>query len=144
MQEISAFVRRLQLILGAMLTGLAVFTGVVYTLVSPEDPATQNDDLTLLYVLVAVIFGSLTGANFVSRMMLQKARSLPSLQAKLNQFQMAFLVRIGMIDGAAFFGLACYLITARMTFLMAALMLMAAMVLTAWPSESRIKTELEL
>jgi hypothetical protein len=102
--------RPLQIIYGAMIAGVTVFTIFVvmyhYFFASPADARHGIDTYTQILVWTTMLYtvGALAGGHFFYQQRLRSATRMETAAGVLITFRSALLIRIAAIEGAALLG----------------------------------------
>lgn len=119
-ENLTPQIRVMQVITGAMVTGVAFFALIVVAIAEPSDEERQPL-ISLVAVLLAVFAG--IAAFVVPRLTSRRASPTP------ESYQTQLIVGLALLEGAAFFNLVAYLIEAQLYTLAIAGMLAFVMML---------------
>jgi uncharacterized membrane protein YbhN (UPF0104 family) len=140
---VAARVRVMQIVIGALLIGVAVFAGIALFLRQQRNnppPATPTVSYMALGFAVATFAARLVVLPSIER----GARKTPALQAGtdlnrwLNLYQTRMIVGAALLEGPAFFALAAYLIEGTPWAFGLAVLLWLAMAWLHFPTRDRV------
>ncbi|MDY7393637.1 hypothetical protein UMM65_00135 [Aureibaculum sp. 2210JD6-5] len=140
-QQNSVF-KTIQLIYGALIAGIAVFTIVVFTLVENMTYSLDVNDIFTIVVPITAVGGVLL-SNFLYKSFINKISSNDSLSLKLAQYQTATLIKGACLEGSALLAVVATFLTNNITFLLVSLLLIVIMYLK-FPKKEKFKEEVKL
>lgn len=113
------FFQQLTVLYGALLLGQLLFFGVVYFLVANEMMDNQPMDESVFRTVVPiVILGGVGAAYALDRQRQGNMDRLQDLNAKMQHYRNAVILRSALIEGANFFALLAGLLTQNYTHLL--------------------------
>ncbi len=104
--------RTIQIICGALNLGLILFLGVIFTLSILQEPIADsgfNYDIILIVTAIAVL-GSILAYPLSVTLFNNKLRSSTSAESFQKNLMMAYILRLAVLEGAAFVGLTALLL----------------------------------
>ena len=134
--------KTIQIIYGALIAGIAVFTIVVFTMVENPNYTLDLEDIFTIVVPIAAI-GGVFLSNFLYQSFINKISPSDSLSSKLTQYQTATLVKGACLEGPALLAVVATYITNNITFLLISLLLIVIMYLK-FPKKEKFKEEVKL
>ena len=113
------FFQQLTVLYGALLLGQLLFFGVVYFLVANDMMDNQPMDESVFRTVVPiVILGGVGAAYALDRQRQGNMDQLQDLNAKMQHYRNAVILRSALIEGANFFALLAGLLTQNYTYLL--------------------------
>ncbi|CAN5196622.1 hypothetical protein BH11BAC6_BH11BAC6_14540 [soil metagenome] len=144
-QQQSNYIKSLNILFNALVTGQALFALVAYALVATGNfkstmPGVEN---IFVYVVAALLIGGRFGGTMLYKTRLQQAIAAPTITEKLNLYRAAFLIRCALLEGPVLFAIITYLLTnATQLIILAAFGIL--LFLTLKPVKEKIAKELEI
>jgi hypothetical protein len=137
------YLLQLHLIYGAQAFFMLLF-GVIAFVVSQSTEHTEDSFARLLvYILVAAVIASLTGAHFVFNFIIQRIDKTLPLKPKLQKYSSAVLIRSALLEFPGLLASVVCILTGSLLPLMAVLLILVVFVLLR-PSTSQISQDLTL
>lgn len=134
--------KTIQIIYGALIGGIAVFTIVVFTLIdNPTYEIDSNDIFTIVVPLFAI--GGVFLSNFLYQSFINKIPRTASLNSKLVQYQTATLIKGACLEAPALLAVVATFLSGNIIFLGIALLLVVFMYLK-FPKREKFKEEVKL
>ncbi len=127
-----------------MFTGVAIFAIVVYLQLDEGSELKINYSEDLLFFLVPL---AAVGAYFLGDMLFHKKIDAlietNSLKEKIMGYQTAFIIRLALLEGSAFFALSAYIIMQNLYYLLIFGLILLLFLLLK-PSKQKIENDLKL
>lgn len=144
MEKKNGPVKALQILFMAMLYGQILFAILVFALVKtgimePVEKITSEKVYEVLFLSMAII-SALLGFS-LSKKKIEEAKGIVSIKEKFAAYRPACIIKYAMIEAAVLFCIIFYLLSAKWTFIMAALILIF-IYMSQNPIRQRIKSEL--
>jgi len=134
--------RVLQLVYMILLQGLLLFMFLVYF--QSKDTFFKLDLIDSNIVIgIIVVLAALVISFFLYRFLLIKISDSKGLKNKLEKYTTAFIVKMAILEGGAFFNLVMFLNTANKSFLIFSALLLLAMMMS-FPGVDKIEKALGL
>ena len=108
----------------ALLAGMVLFAGVVYS-ITPNPVLNFKD--TDEHFLILVPFMAITGiaaSVFVSKQQIAKAKEGETLNAKIAGYLSASIIKFALLEGPALFGIVGFLLTTNLLYLLISIVIM--------------------
>lgn len=140
----AGYFQKLLILFGGILSSQVMMVGVFIYLVVVEGQPTSEELLETMFYVVPAVAVSGFGASFVLHgRMLAKAAEKPNLTAKLQAYQVAFILRLALLEAPAFLGAIAFFLTGSFYFL-AVNVVSILLVAMAFPSKERAIDALQL
>ena len=98
----------------ALIVGQLIFAGIFIFLVNNSySPVIAEFDDVFLILTLLITFGALFGANAFYKSKLNAVLPEKTVIEKLQDYRVALIVKYGILEGAGFFSLVAYFITAN-------------------------------
>jgi ABC-type proline/glycine betaine transport system permease subunit len=136
------FLKTLRIIHLSLVVGLGLFTAVAFFQNSSFN-ADINANSNLLYIVPVVALFGYFGSQLLFKRMLDNVKKSDSLERKLNQYQIASIIKYALIEGPACIALFVYLVTGNALPLVIAGCLLAYLFVQR-PTKNRISNRLSL
>lgn len=131
----------------ALVTGLLIFTGMAYFVISPSfQPDSMNTESfyeLFRYLIPGVAILAILAGRFIGNQLLNVARQKEDLAQKLTTYRTSAMLRWSLMEGAGFFAVIAYILTGNQVFILVALAA-AAYLFTQKPTATSIGRELAL
>ncbi|MET2985228.1 hypothetical protein [Aureibaculum conchae] len=134
--------KTIQIIYGALILGITVFTIVVFVMVENPNYALNFEDIFTIIVPIAAV-GGVFLSNFLYQSFTNKISPNDSLNSKLTQYQTATLAKGACLEGPALLAVVATYLTNNITFLLIAMLLIVVMYLK-FPKKEKFKEEVKL
>lgn len=140
--NMTRYLKTLKLIHISLVIGLTLFSVFAYVQNNGFN-ADINTNSTLLYIVpVAALLGYF-GSQVLFKKMISKVQDSDTLQAKLNHYQSASIMKYALIEGPAFVALFVYYVTGNALPLIIALCMLAYLFVQR-PSKDKLINSLHL
>jgi hypothetical protein len=144
MEKKNGPVRALQILFMALLYGQILFVILAFALVKtgimkPVDEINSEKVYEVFFLSMAIISALLSFA--LSKKKIEDAKAIVSIKEKFAAYRSACVMKYAMIEAATLFCIIFFLLSSRMSFLIAALILIF-LFMSQNPIRQRIKTEL--
>jgi len=134
---------QLNVIYGAQAFFMLVFGVVAYLVSQSTQHVEDSMESLLIYILVAAVIASLTGAHFAFNLIIQRIDKNLTLKIKLQKYLSAVLIRSALLELPGLFASVICILTGSPLPLMAVLLILAVFFLLR-PSTSQIIQDLSL
>lgn len=142
-QTSGEYFKSLNILFLALLMGQVSFAAISYYLnlgVKPEMGVTRN--MFIIVALFLMMNGFVMG-NFLYKYQIKRVRDFAKLSFKLGGYRSAFILRLALLEGASLFSIVAYLLTADITFLVIAGLIVAYFIYLR-PSIDKVALDLGL
>lgn len=139
------YFKSLQIIHFALMTGILFFAIISFVVVTQGFEVSGLEDIESIlavFVPVFLIIGLVSG-NFLYKLKINEAKVKSSLWEKLTIYRGAFIIKLALAEGPAFFSVVIYLITGKSVYLALTGLLLIVFAVYK-PSREKLITDLEL
>lgn len=145
MENTNQFLKTLNIIHLALMAGVGFFLAIITFMHQSAQIEKFIDTNEMLLVLIAAIaaFSQLMLGNVLFKKKLQLINMNDALEDKLSAYRSAFIIRLALVEGAGFFTVVLYMLSASYFLLGIGLALLFAMLLLR-PVRSKIASDLQL
>ncbi len=138
------YLRELNILYWALVTGSLILIVLAYMLVSPIDPSFAGDLYHVILIFFPILaFASLILSLFLFRNKMKQLIPEKNLGKKLREYRSALLIRWTIIEGACYFSIIGFGLL-RVNLLLALVAFLLAYFIFLKPAPLRIVTDLEL
>lgn len=134
--------KAIQIIYGALMVGIMVFTIVVFTLVDNPSYTINVRDIFTVVVPIAAVCGVFL-SNYLYQSAINKISSKDALSSKLNQYQTATIIKGACLEAPALLAVVSTFLSGNITFLFIAMLLVILMYIK-FPKKENFKEEVKL
>ena len=142
-QTSKEYFKGLSILHGALAIGQVLIGGILYYISGDEDENAINLLQIFTYVVPLLLVGGLLGSTFLSKRLIEKAKSLPDLKDKLGSYRGALIVKWALMEGPTLIAMMAFFLTSNLNFLIMAGAMLAFFVTTN-PSISKTIQDLSL
>ncbi|WP_282014319.1 hypothetical protein [Marinifilum flexuosum] len=144
-QNFKQYLRGLNIIHGALLFGQITFAGITIFITQMNGATAPDAELEdIFFILVPIFFiGCFLASQIIVPKRLEASRKEKDLNSKLGVYRSTQIIKLAMIEGAAFFAIIANLLFANFLFIGFAVLLMCLFA-TYFPTKEKLIRELEL
>lgn len=142
-QSSKEYFKSLNILFLALLMGQVSFAAISYYLnlvVKPQMGVMRN---MFIIVALALMMNGFVLGNFLYKSQIKRMRDFTQLSFKLGGYRSAFLLRLALLEGASLFSIVAYLLTADITFMVIAGLIVAYFIYLR-PSIDKVAMDLGL
>ncbi|QHI39053.1 hypothetical protein IMCC3317_44540 [Kordia antarctica] len=137
------FIQTLTIIYSALLIGLLLFIGfVLFQFSDGMIPELDTND-TLLFIYPVIAIAAIYGSQAIFKKLVASAEKKPDLKSKLVSYQIASIIKFGLIEGSICIGIVLSLITGNTAYIAIAGVLIVYFLMQR-PTRTKIESDLNL